>query len=431
MKYLECANIQIPLVMVESISWQKTAKIITHTGGYISSRGFESAEISVKLLYNFATLQSLGLDAQAEYNKLKSLVTDRLSESGVFYIDGYPIYPELEFTPTNINKTFSTDNSIKSDIIEIDIVFSGVKAVKEVFTQRVLQIEPAAVIPEIQIGVDDNLITVQDNYTITEFNTTPDSVTISMEIGDDMSVLNRDAFLTQLLKDGVIIADLPTGKTKYYVITADLTETALSLVGSILPPASQQMVCKTYQNSTLKSIIQDLCKIAGIECNCICDGSIDYYRSFGAPIQCIRDLQSSAGFMMSWKQNTLTCVFVPQEITGQTEINYITMNQDMGSEPVTGVYWNDGINKYTSGNIDNNSIKIDSVFRSTQDYSKRCLDYERYVRNVISISSDIQQNIDSHSQVTIASNNQNIDCMVEWIENDWINNTSQMELHFI
>ena len=431
MKYIECGLIQIPLVCVQSISWAKNAKIVQHTGGYISSRGFEAAEISVKLRFDYFTLATVGLDPIVEYQKLKTLVTDRLSESGVFYIDGYPIYPELEFTPTNINKTYLTDTSVKSDIIEVDVVFSGVKAVKQAFTKRVLQVEAVADIPEIKIGVGDNLITIQYNYTLTEFVTTPDSITLSLEIGDDTSVLNRDAFLTELLKEGVIIAYLPQGLTKYYVVSADVVDTGLSLVGSVLPVKSQQMVCKTYQDTTLKSIIQDLASIAGVECDCMTDGNIDYYRAYGAPIQCIRDLQTSAGFLMSWRQGKLTCVDVPKVLSAENELLYIQMNQDAGVEPVNGIYWIDGVNRFESGEIDSDALKIYSVFRSTHDYSGRCLDYEKYARAVITIQSDIQINIDSHSLVYIWSNNQSIHCMVEWFEFDWLNNTMNLELHYI
>lgn len=431
MKYLTCANIEIPLCFVQSISWTKTAKIIQHTGGYISARGFEAAEISVKLHYDYVTASALGLDASRIYTDLINLVTDRLSQSGVFYIDSYPVYPDLEFTPTNINKTFSTDESIKSEIIELDIVFSGVKPVKVVSREKLLQLEPDVALPELILSVDDKELIIQDTYAVTSFRTNQDSINISLEIGTDTDILNRDAFLTRLLENGVIKAELPQGTTKYYVISADLVETNLNLTGGVLPKQSQMMLRKTYQNTTLKAIIIDIAKYAGVECECLTDGHIDYYKAFGTPIQCIRELQESAGFIMSWRQGNLTCVDVPSSLSSDTELQYLEMTQDAGTEKLSGCYWYDGINKHLTGNLDNTAITIHAAFRSSQNYSKRCLDYTRYAKNVISIQSDILITLDSHSVVYVRSNDEILYCMAEWIEFDWLNNTMTVELHYI
>jgi hypothetical protein len=400
-------------------------------GGYVSSRGFEPAEISVKVHFDFATSNALGIDAQSIYTGLINLTTDRLSPSGVLYLDTHPIYPELEFTPTNINKTFVTDES-GSEIIELDIIFSGVKAVKEVNRENVLRLEPVTAIPEVVLSVDGKDLVVQDSCAISAFTTTPDSISLSFEIGSDTEIVSRDGFLIKLLNNGVIQASLPQGETKYYVITADLVDNALVLTGSVLPPTSQQAITKTYQNTTLKAIIQDLSRIAGVECNCLIDGRVDYYFAFGAPIQCIRYLQASAGFILSWRHGVLTCADVPDNLSASLELQYIEMTQDGGDEPIRGVYWTDGITRATVGDLDNTSMTVYSAFRSVDglDYARECLKFAQYNHNRIILNMNIMDNLDAHSVVFVRSNGQDLSCMAEWIEFDWINNTMQVELHY-
>ena len=134
---------------------------------------------------------------------------------------------------------------------------------------------------------------------------------------------------------------------------------------------------------------------------------------------------------MSWRQGRLTCVDVPSSLSSDVELMYLEMTQDAGTEKLSGCYWYDGIDKHLTGNLDNTAITIRSAFRSTQNYSKRCLDYARYAKNVISIQSDILISLDSHSVVYVRSNNEIIYCMAEWIEFDWLNNTMSVELHYI
>lgn len=431
MRSLICGNVEIPFCFVQSISWTKRAKTVQHVGGYVSSRGFESAEISVKAHFDYATSNAIGIDAKSIYTGLVNLTTDRLSPSGVLYLDTHPIYPELEFTPTNINKTFVTDES-GSEIIELDIIFSGVKAVKEVNRENVLRLEPVTTIPEVVLSVDGKELVVQDSCAISAFTTTPDSVSLSFEIGSDTEIVSRDGFLTKLLNGGIIQASLPQGETKYYVITADLVDNELVLTGSVLPPKSQQAICKTYQNTTLKAIIQDLTSLAGVECNCLIDGKVDYYRAFGAPIQCIRDLQASAGFVMSWRHGVLTCADVPDNLSASLELQYISITQDGGDEPISGIYWTDGITRATVGDLDNTSLMIYSVFRSVDglDYARECFSFAKYNHNHIIVSMNIMDNLDNHSVVYVRSNGQDLSCMAEWIEFDWINNIMQVELHY-
>ena len=428
---LTCGAFSVPLMCVQSISWQKKSRLVTHVGGYVSSRGHEPEEISVKIQVNYTILKQLGMDADTIYSTIRDVVTDRKSISGVFYIGGYPIYPELEFTPTNINKTYITDTT-KTGVIDADMVFSGVKCVKEVVRERALELDPVLAIPELVLSVGDKELVIQDSLSLNEFVTQPDSITFTLSIGSDMDLVSRDGFLDALLENGVVTADLPQGKTKYYVVDASLVEEQLSITGSIYPRQALKVLTRTYQNTTLKAILEDLAHEAGIDIVCKTDGVISYYCAFGNPVQCIKELQTSAGFIMSYRQGVLTCVDVPEYIEGQVELEYLEMSQDSGMEPLRGLYWFDGVTQMTAGALDATAQKVYAVFRSSdKSYAGRCLRFMQYQRKNISVSTDIEQSIDSHSAVWVRSNDREIQCIVEWYELDWLNNTARYELHYV
>lgn len=426
---LSCGTFTIPLFCVQSISWTKKAKVITHAGGYVSSRGFETSEISVKIHAEYTILKQLGFDADSILETLTNIVTDRSSESGVFYFGGYPIYPELEFTPTNINKTYTTDSCVIR-IMELDMVFSGVKATKEVFRQRSLEVDTPVYMPELTLTVDGKSLNIRDSFQLNEFTTQPDSISLSMSIGSDMDLRDREGFLNSLLK-GTVEAFLPQGKTVYYIIDANLVEESLSITASIYPPQAMKTLTRTYQNTTIKDILLDLAKEAGVELECLVEGKVDYYRAFASPVQCIKEIQAGAGFIISYRQGKLTCADVPESIEASEKVDYNSMEQDSNSERISGIYWFDGVNQFTAGELSSTSRKVYSPFRSSQDYSTKCLNYLRYLQNQIVVTTDIMTNVDSHSLLLVQSNDKQISTMCEYYENDWVLNTARLELHYI
>jgi hypothetical protein len=426
MNELKCGNFSIPLCFVQSVSWSKRAKTVTHRGGYVSSRGFEPTEISVKLHIDVATCTTFGLSISDIFSRIETTVTDRVSQTGVFYLGGYAVYPTLEFALTNINKTYSCELGI----MECDCVWSGCKPVKNVAREDILEVEPVAQIPKVTLSVDGKELVLQDFCSINTFTTTPDSIQISASIGTDLDLVSRSGFLTKLL-NGTIQAELPQGTTTYYVIEADLADELLTMTGSVLPPQAAQIVTHTFQDVDISEVIGYLVRSAGVPALCKVFGHIDHYSVFGTPIQCLKDLQQSAGFIMSWRQGGLTFVPVPSALNTNTELEYINMESDTDTEPIHGLYWYDGVNQDQAGVLDSTGIKLQSAFRSSEKWAESCLSLARYNKNAITVQAEILPTLDTHSVVYVRSNDQIISCMAEWLEFDWINNSMTVELHYV
>lgn len=432
MELLDCGKISIPACFVRSISWTKQAKTIKHYGGYVSARGFEATEISVKVSVDVQTCSVFGYKPENIYTMIEGIKTDKIDEPGVFRWFGYAIYPELEFALTNINKTYTSDRvGGVSPSIDIDMVFSGVRAVKNVNRERALSLEPIKDLPRAVLSVDNKELEVQDSLQITKFLTTFDGLELDIDIGSDLDFVSRDAFFNDLINDGVVLVDLPQGKTKYYIISASLVDEYLSIIGSVFPKQAAQTLVKTYQNTTLKEVLKDICTQAGIECSVLVSGSVEYYLAFGAPLDLLKDLQNSAGFIMSIRQGKITFADVPDAIFGSVEIVYNDMLSDGATEPINGLYWYDGIHQDTAGIIDKTSKKVLSAFRSDAKYADECLKFAMYSQNSIVVDCDILESIDAHSEILINSNGTIVNALAEFCEFDWINNTMRMECHWV
>jgi hypothetical protein len=362
----------------------------------------------------------------------RNLRADRLGASSVFYYGDFPIYPELEFAITNINRTYIADTTGKPYEMDMDIIFSGVKAVKEVCRQRALSIEDSTTVPDVILKVGNKQLVVKDSFQITNFITAPDSIALSLAIGSDMDLVSRDGFLQSLLDGGTVIVDLPQGKTAFYIISADLVDESLELAGSFYPPQAMQSIVKTYQNTDISNIITDLCNIANIECECKVRGKVDYYQAIGSPLICLKELQHSAGFLISFRQNKLFVVPVPTEIVGQVDIEYDDLSSDTDREITKGLYWQDGLHHYKAGKVDYTSIYISSHFSSSDSkWAQECLNYQRYSNNVIQIERDIMENVIQHSKITLRSNDSIVDCLCDYPTFDWLNWTMNIECRYV
>ena len=429
---LSCGPCLIPLPFVSSVSWAKTAKVVKHNGGYISARGYEATEISVKAKLNPAICSTFGYDYQEMLDTFRNLRADRLGLSSVFYFGGFPIYPEVEFAITNINRTYIADQTGKPYEMDMDLIFSGVKAVKEVCRQRALSIEDSTTVPDVILSVGNKQLVVKDSFQITNFITAPDSVALSLAIGSDMDLVSRDGFLQSLLDGGTIIVDLPQGKTTFYIISADLVDEGLELAGSFYPPQAMQSLVKTYQNTDISAIILDLAKLAGVECECKVRGQITYYQAVGSPLICLKELQQSAGFLISFRQNKLYIVQVPTQIVGKYDLEYDDLSSDTDRETVKGVYWQDGLHHYKAGTVDYTSTHIRSYFTSDDSkWAEECLKFARYSNNAIQIEKDILESIVQHSAITLRSNDSIVDCLADYPTFDWLNWVMNIECKYI
>lgn len=435
MQYLECGKYKIPLAYVKSIAWTRKARTVEQTGGYSLFQGFEGTEISLQVVYDHAVAYACGLDAVADRAMIQSIATDRMEEPGTFYMGGYPICPSLRFALTSCNKTYVHD-AVYDPVISLDLAFSGVRVSKEASRNRAMSFDDedgkAVVLPELTLEVNGKSLALQDMYRVQRLIRTPDSVTVVCEISDDLSIADHDGFMSKLVEDKAQLkVELPEGNVKYWVVANTLDDNTITLAASILPPACVKTYVGTWWDVQLSDLLKDLCAHMGVDCDVKCkDYTVAYYQNTGTPMDGIKSIVNSAGLIMSWRGNVLTFADVPEKVWPNEELEAQTTPSDDGASKLDGLVWEDGVNRFTVGDTDGETMQTHSVFRCEDKRPcEMSLQHARYMQRTVVVQAPINVRLVHHSPVWINSNGKRVHGLVESFELDYVGWTASYEVH--
>lgn len=435
MQYLECGKFRIPLLYVKSIAWNRRARVSERTGGYVVSRGFETTEATLQCIFDEGMCAALGRSLSDDLTLFENLVTDRMDTPDTLYIGGYPIVPSLQFALTSCNKTMIYD-PVYSCALTCDLVFAGVKVSKEASRNRAMQFDStdAYSIPLVTLMVSGKSLELKDAYRLSELRRTPDSLSFVCEISDDMSVADMDGFLSSLVENHAKVnGTFNDGDVEYWVISASLDDNTLSVVASILPETSQIPYVHTWWDSSMSSILTDLCDKIGIKSACkFVDFKVDYFQNTETPWDAVRALVNSAGLIMSWERNSLLFVNVPDSVYAKYELEATTTPDDEGASLWTGCVWTDGMNRHTDGDLSGETVHYHSVFRcSDKTPCENCLKLARFNQRTVVIECPVNRGIVQHSCVTVNSNGTKVDGIVSEFEVDFISDSGRYEVSLV
>lgn len=433
MQYLAWADVEIPLCLVGGFSYAKRARTVDHARGFASARGLEASEISVRVTLDRGVCMAYGLDFLHYLDMLEGFEAGPDSPQGAVTIGGYPIYPELNFALTNINRTYQTDMAT-DDIsrIEADITLSGVSCVKEVSRERALIFgyeDTIVQLPKTTLSCKGKDFVIQDSTSVSGFVTNPKTLQLEVMIGQDNRTPERDAFLNDLISEyATVTCELPQGTVVYNIIQAMILDSVLYITGSILPEAASQVVTKTYQDCDIADILSDICAGIDVDADVQVDGHVDYYLMQCSPIEALEALQRSAGFIVSIQGNKLTFAWVPDSVQPQVTLDDLTVEDDTRSEDVNGLVWRDGIHEVMAGEVSGEVVQVESVFKTDAGdaFAKRVLTFMRYQAARVLVSGAIVDSIGSHSQISVPKDDQELALLVDDPSFDWL--TGQMSL---
>lgn len=433
MQYLAWADVEIPLCLVTGFSYAKRARTVNHARNFASARGFEASEISVRVTLNRGVAMAYGLEFGHYVELIESFTASKENPQGTVSLGGYPIYPELNYALTNINRTYQTDLATDEvTSLEADITLSGVSCVKEVSRERVLIMgheDNLIQLPKTTISCKGKDFVIQDSAAVSLFVTTPKELQLEVMIGQDNRTPERDGFLNDIISEyATVTCELPQGTVVYNVIQAMILDSVLYLNGSILPEAASQTVTKTYMDCDLADILTDICNGIGVDADIKVDGHVDYYLMQCSPIQAIEELQRSAGFLVSIQGNKLTIAWVPDAVDPQMTLDTLTVEDDTRSEDVNGLVWRDGWHEVMTGDVSGEVPKVDSVFKTDagDGFARHVLAYLRYQSARVAVSGAIVDTIGTHSQIAVPKDDVTLALLVDYPTFDWL--AGQMSL---
>lgn len=426
MQYLTFQTLEIPLVYVTGLSYAKTARLYTNDRGFSRFQGYSAPEISLRLVISPPVCSIAGDDYVDVLNKWIAAKPDYQSEPTQVKLGSTLIYPSVLFRMTSINRTFSADHGGYASALELDIVLSGVACAKAESRLAPLNATPEDEIefPSIEIACKGKTLKVGEAITVSTLLLRPSTAEIELLIGDDMALVKDSAWLNALVEN---LATVKVGNYGiWHIVSASLVEGVLTMTASKW--RKSPAFIKTYQTSTVFNVLTDILgEDAGI-INVLND--VDYYLCLNlTPIEAVMELQASAGFLLDYKNDKISAVKVPSEITPKLDFA-LYLEEDLRTEPITGLIWMDGVNhRHVVG--DNPTMTVQSVYTSASDVSARnMLVYMQYMQNKITVTTAIDTRIRHHSAFNLMKGDTAIPVMVEDYEIDWLAGTMTLELHY-
>ena len=418
-KYFTCGKVEIPLALITGVSWTVTARTSQRTGGYERALGKESVSISVRAVFNYAVCEAMEMsegEISSLYNRLTSLATDCLDEPSRLIVGDMEPVPTLEFALTSCNKT-QTYDPLFDPTMEFDMTFSGVRCVKEMARKETLtNVETSGQLPDVSISRGGRTLNIRDSYTIDRLVVRQSSVDIGLTVRDDLTVISRDGFLTDLC-DGT--ATVTVQDRRYYIIAANIESNHVEISGSFWPVQSQKPFMKTYVDTTLKALFNELCERAGIRADIRVDGGVSYYLNSASPMDSLAALIVSCGAISLWREGKFMIVDAPDSIEAEVILDARVDAGNDASERITSCTWTDGITSQMAGDTKGRGMSVSSVY-SGEARAHQCLAQARFLQNSIVVECPIALGIEQGSAVRVQVADSMVNGIVTQFEADYM-----------
>ena len=419
MKYFTCGKVEIPLALITGVSWTVSARTTQKTGGYERALGKESVSISVRAVFNYAVCEAMEMsegEISSLYNRLTSLATDCLDEPSRLIVGDMEPVPTLEFALTSCNKT-QTYDPLFDPTMEFDMTFSGVRCVKEMARKETLtNVETSGQLPDVSISRGGRTLNIRDSYTIDRLVVRQSSVDIGLTVRDDLTVISRDGFLTDLC-DGT--ATVTVQDRVYSIIAANIESNHVEISGSFWPVQSQKPFMKTYVDTTLKALFNELCERAGIKADIRVDGEVSYYLNSASPMDSLAALIVSCGAISLWREGKFMIVDAPDSIEAEVILDARVDAGNDASERITSCTWSDGLTSQMAGNTKGRGISVSSVY-SGEARARQCLAQARFLQNSIVVECPIALGIEQGSAVRVQIADSMVSGIVTQFEADYL-----------
>ena len=419
MKYFTCGKVEIPLALITGVSWTVSARTTQKTGGYERALGKESVSISVRAVFNYAVCEAMEMsegEISSLYNRLTSLETDCLDEPSRLIVGDMEPVPTLEFALTSCNKT-QTYDPLFDPTMEFDMTFSGVRCVKEMARKETLtNVETSGQLPEVSISRGGRTLNIRDSYTIDRLVVRQSSVDIGLTVRDDLTVISRDGFLTDLC-DGT--ATVTVQDRVYSIIAANIESNHVEISGSFWPVQSQKPFIKTYVDTTLKALFNELCERAGIEADIRVDGEVSYYLNSASPMDSLAALIESCGAISLWREGKFMIVDVPNSIEAGTVLDARVDAGNDASERITSCVWSDGLTSQMAGNTKGRGVSVSSAY-SGEARARQCLAQARLLQNSIIVECPIAIGVEQGSAVSVQVADSMVSGIITQFEADYL-----------
>ena len=156
-----------------------------------------------------------------------------------------------------------------------------------------------------------------------------------------------------------------------------------------------------------------------------------YLKYDDAPINMLYKMQDSLGYLIGLQGDKIYLYDPPAQIPyGQVTYDFLLDNDTM-TAPITKVIIRDGQNEFVSGNDDGETFFVNAECRVTSDASDNVLRYAQFNQNLLILTIPLETRINIGSIVNVNTGERVIPCVVTEYDIDFLQNSMQIELHYI
>ena len=176
---------------------------------------------------------------------------------------------------------------------------------------------------------------------------------------------------------------------------------------------------KTYTDTTLKALFNELCERAGIQADVRVDGGVSYYLNSASPMDSLAALIESCGSISLWREGKFMIVDVPASRGDGMVLDARVDAGNDASERITSCVWSDGLTSQMSGNTKGRGISVSSAY-SGEARAHQCLAQARLLQNSIVVECPIAIGIEQGSAVRVQVADSTVSGIITQFENDYL-----------
>lgn len=451
MKCLGILNgeLKIPLAIISGISYGKAANLVETHKNIFRCKGFGCKSISVSfsvqsnvmpLFYelNPAMAQSAGNSVGWSFADLVkyliALKPDINTKPFHVYLADNCICPELLFAITSTTQTMQSDFNGRVMQCDFSMTLSGCACSKESSRETEVSYDNLSEMPSVTLHVGENSIRFAEDISMSRFVMTPTELQIDAILATSYKEKSAYAWVFTPAQSQSSFIDVD-GFGRFYIKNSQWDGDILSFECSRFSKKSEEIITKTFMDTTLDSVISALELPVRISSKtALKDTNIAHIFIRENSIDALRILRDNLGFMTAITEQEIVCYDLPDRLPRKDviDINYF-IDDDIVSSKTTRVIVRDGIHEYISGvkTEDGAEVLINSPIFSYTDRSSMILKKTRFNENAIEINIPYNPQIKHNSIVSVNYDKRVIMCIVSDYEIDFLSNNMRILLNYL
>lgn len=436
MQYLTFNNLQIPLSCITGLSYSRNANIVPNKDLSCRCLGINPIQVQIQLtLSPYTCYSETYKESKDMFLELARTVSQirpsKVDKPSFIQIGDSIIIPQMKFMLISTNLTYQSDRLGNLQEIQVSWTLGGSQVVKDENRNIELKTNAKALFPKVTLHCKGKSIECSQDISVADLRVSGFKCLIRLVLADTYTEVDRDKWLADINNSDDTYFEIE-GYGKFYVAESYIIYD--NWVNFELTKFSK----KWYQRYTDTLIskdnlftLEDVFKPVRGDVEVKSKANFEYFRFDDAPVNVLRNLQDSLGYLIGLRNDKIYLYDAPDKIgLGQVTYDYV-LDNDVMTTPITKVIIRDGYGEYTSGDDKGETFSVDAICRVTKAASDNVLKYAQFNQNMLVLVIPLESRINIGSIVNVNTGDKVIHCVVTEFDADFLQNSMMLELHYI